>query len=88
MSITYNFETKKYEWFKPHSLDEIYIVNLDEGHWWTEKVPDFIEKFNKDQLGLDPRIHSTNQIFLCWYEEQAREMSESIINELESQMDG
>ncbi len=88
MSKTYNFETEKYEWYKPHSLDQIYIVNLDEGHWWTERVPDFIEKFNKDQLGLDPRIQSTNQIFLCWYEEQAREMSESIINELESQMDG
>ena len=75
----------RYENHKPHHMDEIYIVNLDEGHWWTEKVPDFIEKFNNDQLGLDVRIHSTNQIFLCWYEEQAREMSEAIIQELESQ---
>ena len=68
----------KSPYVKPHNLDEIYIVNVSEGHWWTERVPDFIEKFNKDQLGLDPRIHSTNQIFLCWYKEQAREIVKAI----------
>ena len=80
MSKTYNFETKKYEWFKPHNLEEIYIVNVSEGHWWTERVPDFIEKYNNDELGIDTRlaISPSKQIFLCWYEDQAREIVKAI----------
>ena len=66
------------KWCKPHSLDEIYIVNVSEGHWWTEKVPDFISKFNEGELGIDPRIPWYDQIFLCWYEEQAREIVKAI----------
>ena len=67
-------------WYKPHSLDEIYIVNVSEGHWWTERVPNFIEKFNEGELGVDPRIPWYDQIFLCWYEEQAREIIKAIEN--------
>ncbi len=65
-------------YMKPHSMDEIYIVHLTEAHWWTEKVPNFIAKFNEGELGLDPRIPVDDQIFLCWYKEQAREIVKAI----------
>ena len=78
MSKTYDFETKKYTWYKPHSLDLIYIVHLTEVHWWTERVPNFIQKFNEGELGVDPRIPWYDQIFLCWYEDQAREIVKAI----------
>ena len=65
-------------WVKPHNLDAIYIVHLTEVHWWTEKVPDFIAKFNEGELGIDPRIPWYDQIFLCWYEDQAREIIKAI----------
>ena len=65
-------------YIKPHSQDEIHIVNLSEGHWWTEKVPEFVRKFNNSELGLDPRLEPTDQIFLCWYKEQARDICKAI----------
>jgi hypothetical protein len=59
---------------KPHSLDEIFVLHLTEVHFYKLSVPDFIQKFNDCELGVDPRFDINNQIFLCYYEEQAREI--------------
>ena len=72
--------TTFHKYQKPHNIDEVHIVHLSEVHWWTEKLSDFVQNFNEHKLGLDPRFDPTNQIFLCWYEEQAREIIKAIEN--------